>query len=250
MSRYDSYNREERAICSHLFRLLHENLSDKHGSPFFKFLSLLSDKPMTFGGSPFDLTRLKFKNIAVYSEVSIIRDYYQHLKPSHNSFMESLSLLIMEQEGVSNCRRYSDLPSPLNDHRNTHPNQIRRKAKTLNIDLTEDEQRAYGAMQGMFNAKPDLVLTIDDYLLVCEAKLTEPFDLDQLERTRNITQVWATLMYEEFGFDHPPECLVFTLGAQQYNPDISWEDILQIAEVTYDDNDRSRLAFQYGKEIH
>jgi len=26
---YDKYNREERAICAHLFRLLHERLDDK-----------------------------------------------------------------------------------------------------------------------------------------------------------------------------------------------------------------------------
>ena len=87
---------------------------------------------------------------------------------------------------LGTCRLYSELPEPLNDGRLTHPKQIRQKATAENIQLSENESKVYGAMQGMFNAKPDLVITIDNILLVCEAKLTESFDEGQLRRTSNM----------------------------------------------------------------
>jgi hypothetical protein len=44
----------------------------------------------------------------------------------------------------------------------------------------------------MFNAKPDLAITIDDYLMTFEAKFTEKFDCTQLGRTWKITEAWAS----------------------------------------------------------
>ena len=42
MSEYDLVNREERCICAHLFRLLHENTDKKYDGPLGNVLSLLS----------------------------------------------------------------------------------------------------------------------------------------------------------------------------------------------------------------
>ncbi len=104
-------------------------------------------------------------------------------------------------------------------------------------------------MQGMFNAKPDLVITIDNLLLVCEAKFTEKFDQEQLDRTWNIAQVWSELLYKDLGFEEPPIFTVFRLGAGKYNPEISWKDVDVIAEETYADNDRTSITINSGIQL-
>lgn len=248
---YDYYNREERAICAHLFRLLHERLGDKSESPFGQFLHKLSISisNLEFRNGITSLTNLKFENIAIFCEASIIRDAYQNSKPDINPFMDDLTRLIMKQENVSDCRLYSQLPVPLSDMRMTHPKQIRQKASAESIQLNEGESKVYGAMQGMFNAKPDLVITIDNILLVCEAKHTESFDEQQLDRTWNIAEVWATLLYKDIGFSEPPIFSVFKLGAAIFKPHINWTDISEIAEHTYNESDRTRIAIKSGMEL-
>ncbi len=244
MTKYDSYNREERAICAHLFRLLHERIGEGLVSPLGQFLAKLNKSGLQYNTSQGSLDNLKFENTAIYIEAAIIRDAYQNAKPDVNPFMNDLTRLIMDQVGVTDCRLFSDLPKPLNNSKQTHPKQIRQKATALGISLNESESRVYGSMQGMFNAKPDLVITIDNLLLVCEAKLTESFDEIQLRRTWNIAQVWATLLYEDFGFNEPPAYALFKLGDALERPDISWEDVLEIAEQTYGCYDRTRIAIK------
>lgn len=252
MPKYDAYNREERAICAHLFRLLHENLNEKLASPLGKILNILFQQELKFeNGNPTTET-FNFENVAIYCEMAMIRDAYFSKKKNIvelYDFMDSLTRLIIQQEGVPSCKLYSQLPEPLKDIAKTHPKQIRRKAEQLNIDLSEGENKVYGAMQGMFNAKPDLVITIDNLLLVCEAKFTEKFDQEQLERTWNIAEVWSKLIYKDLGFNEPPVYTVFKLGARKENPEISWQNINEIAKATYGDDDRTRLAINAGVEI-
>jgi len=249
MIKYDYYNREERAICAHLFRLLHERLDEKEDSPLGQFLAKLNKSGLQYNTGQRSLDNLKFENVAIYSEVAIIRDTYQNAKPDVNPFMDDLTRLIMDQIGVTDCRLFSQLPEPLNNSKKTHPKQIKQKATAMDIPLNESESRVYGSMQGMFNAKPDMVITIDKFLLVCEAKLTESFDDAQLHRTRNIAQVWARLLYEDLGFSEPPVYTVFKLGAATEKPDIRWTDVLEIAEITYGENDRSRIAIQAAVDL-
>lgn len=250
MPNYDQYNREERAICAHLFRLLHENIEDKASSPLGQILSILLKQALEFKNGNATLADLEFENVAIYCEASIIRDAYYHKKPDVNGFMDDLTRLIIKQEGVSNCRLYSQLPEPLNNIKLTHPKQIRQKATAKNIELSEEESKVFGAMQGMFNAKPDLVITIDNLLLVCEAKLTEPFDNEQLERTWNLTEVWATLLYNDLGFTEPPIYTVYKLGATKNNPHINWNDISEIANKIYNPTDRTRIAISAGANLN
>jgi len=249
MNHYDTYNREERAICAHLFRLLHEKLHLKEKSTLGQFLSLLSKAKLEYSNVIPDFSSLKYQNVAIYCEAAIIRDKYYNSKPDVNDFMDKLTKLLMKQEEVVECTLYSQLPSALNDIRSTHPKQIRQKADEKCISLTEGEKKVYGAMQGMFNAKPDLVITIDNLLLVCEAKFTEKFDKEQIIRTEKIVQVWAELLYEDLGFTEKPIYTVFKLGAANSNPDISWEEVSKIAENTYHEDDRTRVAIKSGTKI-
>lgn len=244
MNKYDEYNREERAICTHLFRLLHEHLELKEKSPLGQFLNnYLLKNPITF------LTNLNYENIGIYCEVAIIRDAYYSLKPSVNNFMNDLTQEIMRQENIKNCRLFSELPKILCDPKQTHPKQIRQKATSAGINLTEEESQVYGIMQGMFNAKPDLVVTIDNLLLVFEAKFTEKFDQEQLNRTKNIAEIWTNLLYKDFGFDKQPNCYVIKLGANRFSPDINWTSIFEIVKNTYTENDRTYIAFKSGIDL-
>ena len=246
---YDYYNREERAICSHLFRLLHERLDEKSSSPLGQFLEKLFTSNLIFRNGSTTFADLRYENISIFCEASIIRDAYHNAKPNVNPYMDSLTRLIMKQEKVNDCRFYSELPERLNNIKLTHPKQIRHKAASENISLAEGESIVYGAMQGMFNAKPDLVITIDNILFVCEAKHTEAFDKEQLKRTWNIAEVWSTLLYKDFGFSEPPIYSVFMLGNEAYAPHIHWATISEIAERTYNANDRTRIAIKAGVEL-
>ncbi|MBU1013903.1 MAG: hypothetical protein KKG99_12945 [Bacteroidetes bacterium] len=249
MPNYDNYNREERAICAHLFRLLHENLDSKEESPLGQFISILSKNNLSFKNGNGSFQNLRYDNVTIFCEVSIIRDAYQNTRPDINPFMDDLTQLIMKQENISDCRLYSQLPKPLNVISLTHPKQIKQKAKSVGIQLSESENKVYGIMQAMFNAKPDLVITIDNLLLVCEAKFTEPFDAEQLHRTDCIAEVWANLLYKDLGFNEPPIYSVFKLGAAVFNPHISWKDISAIADNTYSTYDRTRIAIKKGVEL-
>jgi hypothetical protein len=250
MTNYDRYNREERAICAHLFRLLHESLDKKMDSPFGKLIKLILERNVIFTHGPEISNHLDFKNIGIYTEVAIIRDYFNKTKSDPNIFMDKLVTLIMKQEEINtDCKLYSSIGEPLNNPKKTHPKQIRQKATDLKINLSMNETRIYGAVQGMFNAKPDLVLTIDDKLIVIEAKFTEKFDEEQLKRTKNITQVWAELLYDELGFSKRPNYAVIKLGASKFNADITWKDICTIAQDTYQPDDKSRIAFNLGFEL-
>ncbi len=223
MYNYNEYNREERFICSHLFRLLHE--------PHDKFRAMRDF-----------LDKEDFKDpFKIYAEVALIRDAYFVRKPNHHDFMNRLVEVVMKQEGVQDCRLYENLPSPLNDAHKTHPKQIKQMAGDV---LSSEEKKVYGAIQGMFNAKPDLVICWGEHLWVYEAKFTLDFDRSQLKRTENIANIWASLLYGDIGFKSVPNIRVLTLGFKKFNPDVSWELVAGIAAKVYQKSDNTRIALE------
>jgi len=58
------------------------------------------------------------------------------------------------------------------------------ETKEIGIELTRYENSLYGAIQGTFNARPELAMTLSNSLIVYEAKYTQPFDDAQLKRTK------------------------------------------------------------------
>lgn len=237
MRTYDDFNREERAICAHLFRLLHEYHSKKSESPLSQFLKILSTK-----NNSFNFTNLHYSNVAIHTEVALIRDAYFDLKPSVHSFMDDLVRIIMKQEKIEACTLYSNLHNSLKNPNETHPKYILHKASKLDYEFSDGEKIVYKRMTEMFSAKPDLVITTDNQLLVFEAKFTQPFQSTQLERTQKIAEVWANLLYKSLGFDTIPTYEVYTIGAQKSNPDVSWERIFDLAKSTYPSNDRTYVV--------
>lgn len=191
----------------------------------------------------------KFENVGIFTEVAIIRDYYDKIKPNVNAFMDKLVEIIGVQEKAINFRKYSNLDSSLNTPDKTHPKQIYQKARQIPDYFSRDECKVYGALQGMFNAKPDLAITLNSYLLVFEAKFTLWFDYEQINRTQNIADVWGKLLYKEFGFESPINPVVLRLGHQKFFPDISWQEIFQIAKETYTSNDRTLISMESACDL-
>lgn len=223
---YDHYNREERYLCAHLFRMLHEPISD-----FLALRRFLGDVASVDG-------------FRIYTEVALLRDAYHIRRQSVHAFMDAIVQFIARQENVELSRLYSQLePEELRTPHLTHPGQILRKGRA---SLTVPEQTVYGVLQGMFNAKPDLVICLGDRLFVIEAKWTQAFDREQLMRTNQITEMWSMILHSDLGFPEVPATTVSTLGLSRHNPDISWESITEIARDIYPQDDRSRMAFEYA----
>ncbi len=247
---YDDYNREERALCSHLFRLLHENLHLGKNSPLGSFVKIIFENGERKWRKEFEA--INFTNIGIYSEVAIIRDaYYNNKKEKSdvNEFLDNIVKEVMKQESITECRLYSMLKSPLNNPEKTHPKQISYKAKNLNIKLTKEESTVYEIVQELFNVKPDLLITIDDFMLICEAKFTQKFSSPQIERTKKIGIIWANLLYKDLGFKSKPKYVVFKLGPKTEPHTINWEQVSEIANVTYSEFDRSRICIAKAVEL-
>lgn len=255
---YDEYNREERTLCAHLFRLLHEGLSSKPETSGLAGFLEVAVKGECGGQAVPEVSSLKWRNVAVHCEVALLRDAYQARKPRRrddrdalNTFMNHLVEIICERQGVANCTPYSELPGTLGNCQKTHPRQIAHHAREAGL-LSPDELQVYATLQGMFNAKPDLAVTIDDWLIVVEAKLTEPFSREQLERTANIALVWEKLLLADLGFQGPVRTCLLRLGLQESRPrpHVSWEDILGVARRFYGDSDRSVRALECAVQLH
>lgn len=220
---YIEYNREERDICAHLFRLLLHDQPD--WGPLKEFLGINQV------GAP-----------QIYCEVALIRDAYHARKPNTQQFLNDLSELIAEQKCVDSYTHFANLPDFIKDPKQTHPKQIHFKLENMGRLNSKGDKVVYGCLQGMFNAKPDLVVCTGSDLFVYEAKYMSTFEREQMERTEQIGEVWAKLLYKDLGFELEPTVLVRTLGLAKTSPDISWERVYRIAENYWGKDDFSLRA--------
>ena len=72
MQNYDQYNREERAICAHLFRLLHENFRLEDRSPLGIFIKNLFQNNLELSNGTLGYESLQFDNVGIYTEMALI----------------------------------------------------------------------------------------------------------------------------------------------------------------------------------
>lgn len=237
---YDYYNREERALCAHLFRLLHDLVSHRERRELFdSFL-----KQSGYTNSVQDAG-----SIRIYCEVALIRDAYHVRKADPFHFMDQLVQEVINLKDLNNCRLFSELDEPLNNPLKTHPKQILRKARDKKISLTKTEDIVYGFIQAIFNSKPDLAIMFDNVIVAYEAKYTQKFNDNQTRRTEKIANIWSHLLYEDLGFKAPPEVYIATIGPQGFESKyskVSWEWIFQLAEKVYNKNDLSYKSFEYA----
>lgn len=222
---YLKYNHEERNLCAHLFRVLHEPCND---------YQILRE----FIGE-----ETSFTNFHIFVEVGLIWDAFQQRRYNENQFMNDLIHLIMHQEQINKCKLYSQLDQRLK-YPQTHPRQIRQKARQLNYALTQEEIIVYEALQVMFNTKPYLAIILDDRFVVYEIKLERPFHEEQLKRIEKIAQVWAELLYKDLGYSAAPTYKVLKIGKYRLHPDISWEKIEAMVGKVMPEDDKSLLAIR------
>lgn len=226
MLKYIEYNREERDICAHLLRLLLED--QQQWRPLKDFLGVeeVSDP-------------------RIFCEVALIRDSYYARKPDVEGFVNMLCEHIAGQHEISDYTKYEDLDEDLRDQKKTHPKQIRHKMKEMGLLKMDGDRIVYGSMQAMFNAKPDLVICTNNDLIIYEAKYTMGFDIEQLKRTEQIGDVWATLLYKDLGFESTPTVQVRSLGLEtpKFKPDVLWKDVHNIAIKYLREDDFSLRVF-------
>ncbi|NMO19949.1 hypothetical protein HPC49_20335 [Pyxidicoccus fallax] len=244
---FDRINREERAACAHLFRLLHEGLATApQASAMARVLAVLHERGLD--------VPTEAAGAVVLTEVALIRDAYESWKDSDvSSRMDDLVGLVAEGRPHT---RWSQLAPVLRDPRQTHPAQVRSKADRLSIGvgpegtlpgspLDVQNRTVYGTLQGVFNAKPDLALVLPSRLIVFEAKLTEAFDNEQFERTRLLARLWASpLLHGYLGFSSQPPVSVEKLGDEGTGATLTWQDLLRIAAERYPPNDRTYIALR------
>ena len=220
---YIKYNREERDLCAHLFRLI------------------LDDQP-NWGPLKAFLKTDNVNNPRIFCEAALIRDAYHERKPEIDNFMTDLCGFVADQIGITNYTNYHNLDKELKNPSLTHPKQIAYKIKKGGYQHKEADLKLYGALQAMFNAKPDLVICEGNNLYVYEAKYTLGFDSVQLTRTKEISEVWQKLFYRDLGFKSKPDIHVRKLGLKKFKPTISWEDIYEIAVRYWGQNDFSTVV--------
>lgn len=223
---YLEYNREERDLCAHLFRLLLED--QPHWGPLRRFLGMEA-----------------ISTPRIYCEVALIRDTYHVRKSKAQDFLSQLCKQIAVQEEVDadDYIKFADLPDKIRDPKITHPKQIKYKLEEAGKLISEADRKVYGSLQGMFNAKPDLAICSGNKLFIYEAKYTSSFDEAQMRRTMNIGQIWAEMLYTDLGFDEPPEVVVYKLGLKCFNPNVSWEQVYEIAHDHWGRDDFSTRVF-------
>lgn len=220
---YNGYNREERDLCAHLFRLL---LSDQSTwQPLTEFLCVKS-----------------VVNPRVFCEVALIRDAYHANRSEKERFVGSICELIATELGKSSYTKFCDLPEELRKPSETHPRQIYFKMRKQGFTL--EDLSIYGALSSFFNAKPDLVVCEGSNLFAFEVEYTLNFDSEQLVRTKRIAEIWKNLLYRDLGFAAKPSVHVRKVGLEKHNPDISWEKIAGIARRHLREGDLTNIAFQ------
>src|SRR5690606_28461485 len=151
MNDYDylKYNREERDLCAHLFRLLLDDQKD--WKPLKKFLRKDS-----------------VANPRIYCEVSIILHGYVARNGEIHDYMHELCELIAEMNEVKNYMKFQNIPEEFQKaSKNIYSKRKIEKAlenysgdelqKILEYNQ-EPNTSVYRTLQSMFNAKPDLAV--------------------------------------------------------------------------------------------
>lgn len=234
MPRYDEYNREERALCAHLFRLLHEGLIQYPKDSYLKCIIDRIDKP----NLPEDV-RNAWKCIAnsedelrkarIYCEVALIRD------------------------AVCESRKTS---SSLSEVKNYYNQKLAEKPSCVG------KNKLWPEYEGLLSAKPDLVVAFPNLLLVFEAKVLMPFDNNQIERTKDIVDAWKALkiedtdgqekpLWSDLGVSNNAVSKVLKLGREsQKDISLTWEDIFEVMkDKNFPKEDRTWIAFEAAMKL-
>ena len=123
MYQYTLYNREERDLCAHLFRLLMDDQPKWRPLKYFLGVNDFS----TAAAQPLEMT-----GPGIFCEAALIRDAYYARKPDIEDFVHDICEIIAGQNKVDDYTLFRDLPDEMKDPSRTHPRQISYK---LNVTV-------------------------------------------------------------------------------------------------------------------
>jgi hypothetical protein len=231
-SQYDQYNREERALCAHLFRLLHEGLIQYPKDSYLKCIIDKIDKPIVPEGvrnvwKCISNCEDELRKARIYCEVALIRDAVYKSKMTTSSKVEDY-----------------------------HKRKLAQKL------LCSGGNKLWPEYEGLFSAKPDLVIAFPRLLLVFEAKLLMPFDNNQIARTEDVVDAWKALkiesesgqekpLWSDLGVNDNAASVVLRLGRQsQEKISLTWEDVFQVMkDKHFPKEDRTWIAFEAAMKL-
>lgn len=96
---YDRFNREERALCAHLFRPLREGLAtNPEAGPFRAVVNLLDSRRLQFSGPPVSLREAPVAAASILCKVALIRDAYEFRRHEPHDFMKDLVAIVAERD--------------------------------------------------------------------------------------------------------------------------------------------------------
>jgi hypothetical protein len=207
---YEACNREERAICAHLFRLL-LNSQHKESEPcfFVTFLRLFADSGLPDPAVAAALQAAdtgQVRKAGVYAEVALIRDVYA----ADGTPFGALTAF---------CRRHNE--------------------KNPGLQWSERQ---------LLSVKPDLAIVVGGVLLVIEAKFTLGFDKEQLARTASLVSAWRCLgaPMRALGLAEDAPACVAKLGGLCDGPHVAWEAVADAAVASFGEEDPSVKALLRG----
>lgn len=222
MTEYDRYNREERALCAHLFRLLHEGLATDPRDSYLRRIvdkCELEDKEleawMCIRESAYCM-----RSARIYCEVALLRD-----------------------------AAYPE------EQRRLRLDRLRDRMEELNRNAERANKNKRWNFHGLLSAKPDLAIAFPNLLLVFEAKFTMGFDGEQLARTNDVVSLWKDPtvtcsghpLWSDLGLSGGADTpsAVLKLGSSTRRPHLSWQHILNVMnDKGFPKNDRTYVAFK------
>jgi hypothetical protein len=224
---HDTYTCEERNLCAHLFRLLHE--------PANSYAALRAFTGWKQGDMPW---------FRVFLEVLLVRDVYTERVQDRDQFMDNLVNAVAMTGGLSNYTHFLKLPQVLRTSQQTHPWQIAMKMRRIGFQPKRDDFKVYSFLQPLFTTGPMLVVCLPGELLLYKVKASGAFDEEQYKRLHRIGAIWREVLYADLGYDAPPGVKIVRLGPGCVaGCDVSWEQVFSIAQEIYPHDDNSCRIF-------
>ncbi len=213
MPQYDEYNREERALCAHLFRLLHEGLSSYPKESYLKcIIDKIDNTNFRNAWNCISNPEDELRNARIYCEVALIRDAREYGKISTHdieSWADDFT-----QRGRKYTWSYKALMAAKPDLVIAFPKLLLVFEAKLTSSFEEEQLKR-----------------LDDVIKVWK----------QPKRDEYSPPLWT-----DFGVENEAVCYPMRLGNKNVKekPDLSWQDIFTVMnEKGFPKNDRTWIAF-------
>jgi len=84
--------------------------------------------------------------------------------------------------------------------------------------------------------------------LIYEIHLSLAFDDEQTKKLKRIANIWSDLLYEDLGYKEKPAYTIIKLGLEKFEPDLSWESVIEILTTNLPENNKSLISIKKAVE--